>query len=118
GRICRDQGGIFDPKHKACQGTVPDYIDFTRYSGHYVSPLTINKADGSVVDLPATDPRARTYRTTEVVDAALRWLETQPEDQPWMVTLSFATDHTPLMQPPSRLLPDTTADSSDLDCGN
>ncbi len=116
GRICRDQGGIFDP-HKTCQSPKPDNIHFENLSGHYVSPLTIDDA-GSVENLPTTDPRARTYRTTEVVDAALRWLKTQPKDQPWMVTLSFSADHTPLMQPPSDLLPDTEADSSNLDCSN
>ena len=116
GRLCRDQGGIFDP-HQSCQVPTPTNIHFENLSGHYVSPLTIDNA-GSVENLPSTDPRARTYRTTEVVDAALRWLKTQPKDQPWMVTLSFSADHTPLMQPPSNLLPDTEPDSSNLDCSN
>lgn len=117
GRICRDQGGIFDPNN-GCSATPPDYIDFANLSGYYVSPLTINNEDGAVADLPSTDRRARTYRTTEVVNAALGWIEQQPADQPWMVTLSFAADHTPFMQPPSDLLPTTVPDSSDLDCAN
>jgi hypothetical protein len=117
GRICRDGGGIFDPG-KVCQDKVPDYVNFGTYSAYYVSPVTINKEDGSVTKVPSTDNRARTYRTTEQVDAALDWIAKQPAGQPWMVTLSFATDHTPIMQPPSGLLPKAEPDSSNLDCGN
>lgn len=119
GRACRDDGGIFDPGQQ-CQATPPNHISFANLSGHYVSPLTINVNDGTeegkVIDLPPTDERARTYRTTEVVNAALDWVKDQPKGQPWMVTLSFATDHTPFMQPPSRLLPDQARDTSNLDC--
>src|SRR5699024_5714928 len=45
GRICRDQGGIFDPD-KSCKATPPDYISFNTYNGHFVSPVMINDADG------------------------------------------------------------------------
>ncbi len=117
GRICRDQGGIFDPRNQ-CAAPTPDYIKFTNLSGYYVSPVTINREDGTEVSLPLTDSRARTYRTTEVVNAALDWIDQQPADQPWMVTLSFAADHTPFMQPPSDLLPNAAPYSSSLDCSN
>lgn len=117
GRVCRDSGGIFDP-NQTCQDPRPSYVDFSTLSGHYVSPLVINNPDGSVEDVPPTDSRARTYRGSRLIDAALDWIGEQPDDQPWMVTLSFATDHTPLMQPPQDTLPDTEPDSSNLDCSS
>ena len=117
GRICRDAGGIFDPDN-SCRNPVPGYIEFNTLSGHYVSPLYINNEDGSYEQVPLTDMRARTYRGIEPVNAALDWIRKQPKSQPWMVALSFATDHTPLMQPPKQTLPITEPDSSSLDCSN
>jgi hypothetical protein len=117
GRICRDSGGIFDP-NKACQTPIPGYIDFNTLSGHYVSPLVINNEDGSVIQVSPTDIRARTFRGIEPVDAAINWIKQQPPHQPWMVSLSFASVHTPVMQPPSDLLAATEPDSSNLDCAN
>ncbi len=35
-----------------------------------------------------------------------------------MASVAFATAHTPVMQPPSQLLPSTEADTSNLDCTN
>ena len=68
--------------------------------------------------LPSTDIRARTFRGTEPVDAAIDWIKQQPSSQPWMASLAFATAHTPVMQPPSQLLPATEPDTSNLDCSN
>jgi len=104
GRICRDAGGIFDPTQAACQSSLPDYIKFERLNGHYVSPLTIAHEDGTVEDVPATDMRARRYRGSTVVDAAVAWIKQQPKDKPWMATVSFASAHTPVMQPPAPLV--------------
>ncbi len=117
GRVCLDSGGIFDP-NKSCQDPMPAYINFDTLSGHYVSPLYINTEDGTAEQVPLTDIRARTYRGIEPVNAALDWIGEQPKGQPWMVALSFATDHTPLMQPPKQLLPKIEPDSSNLDCSN
>ena len=117
GRVCRDAGGIFDP-NQPCISPLPSYINFATLSGHYVSPLDINNEDGSVDQVPSTDIRARTYRGTEPVDAAIDWVKEQPANQPWMVALSFASVHTPVMQPPSQLLPAAEPDSSNLDCAN
>ncbi len=117
GRMCRDSGGIFDP-NQSCSSPPPSYINFTTLSGHYVSPLVINHADGTVEQVPPTDIRARTYRTIEAVDAAIAWVKQQPPNQPWMAALSFASAHTPLMQPPTGTLPSTEPDSSNLDCGS
>ncbi len=117
GRVCRDAGGIFDP-NQPCNNPAPSYINFATLSGHYVSPLVINNEDGSIVQVPSTDIRARTFRGTVPVDAAIDWINQQPKDQPWMVSLDFATAHTPIMQPPIELLPPTEADTSNLDCSN
>ena len=94
GRICRDSGGIFDP-NQSCVSPVPGYINFGTLSGHYVSPLVINNADGSVDQVPSTDIRSRTFRATEQIDAAISWINQQPKTQPWMASVTFASAHTP-----------------------
>jgi hypothetical protein len=117
GRICRDSGGIFDP-NQACANSLPGYIKFATLSGHSVSPLVINNEDGSVVQVPPTNIRSRTYRGTEPVDAAINWIHQQPANQPWAVSLDFATAHTPVQQPPQSLLPIAEPDTSNLDCSS
>jgi Sulfatase len=117
GRVCHDGGGIFDPD-QACADPVPGYIDFATLSGHYVSPLVIDDGTGAVVQVPPTDIRARTFRGTEVVDAAISWINQQPTDQPWMASVDFATTHTPVQQPPQSLLPSGEPDASNLDCSS
>ena len=115
GRVCRDSGGIFDPG-KTCTSPAPGYINFSTLSGHYVSPLVISSVNTSPVQVPSTDLRARTFRGEETVDAAIAWVNQQPANQPWMAALTFATAHTPVMQPPAQLLPASEPDSSNLDC--
>ncbi len=117
GRVCRDAGGIFDP-NQACSDPAPGYINFATLSGHYVSPLVINNEDGSIEQVPPTDIRSRTFRGTEPVDAAINWINQQPADQPWVVSLAFATTHTPVQQPPESLLPIAEPDTSNLDCSS
>jgi len=116
GRTCRDQGGILDP-NQSCQASPPSYIDFELLSAHYVSPLVINDADGSIVQVPSTDARARAFRATSAVDSAVSWIKAQPAGKPWMATVSFASAHTPVMQPPADQEPAGT-NSNDLDCTN
>jgi hypothetical protein len=117
GRTCRDRGGILDP-NATCQTPPPASLDFNTYNGHFVGPLDYNYPDGSVEQVPPTDPRARQFRATFAVDAAIGWINDRPEGQKWMATVSFASDHTPLMQPPvNRDLPGS-AESSDLDCSD
>src|SRR6202158_2539701 len=117
GRVCRDSGGIFDP-NQSCINPRPGYIDFATLTAPYVAPLVINNENGSIDQVPSTDIRARKYRGIVPVDAAIEWINQQPTDQPWMVSLDFATAHTPVEQPPSQLLPPGEADSSNLDCSN
>lgn len=117
GRMCRDSGGIFDPNQK-CQAPRPANINFSTLSGHYVSPLVISHENGTVEQVPPTDIRARTYRGVVPVDAAIDWIKRQPRNKPWMTTVSFATAHTPVMQPPPALLKPGAVDASGLDCAN
>ncbi len=117
GRTCRDRGGIFDPG-TACAAAPPGYVDFSRYSGHYVSPLTIIDDRGRLENVPSTDPRARSFRGIVPVDAALEWIGRQKPGTPWMATVSFASAHTPVMQPPPGLIASGAVETSGLDCGN
>jgi Sulfatase len=117
GRTCRDQGGIFDPD-KSCQTPRPGYLNFETLSGHYVSPLVYNYPDGSVEQVPPTEIRARQFRATFVVDEAVKWINNRPDGRPWMATVSFASAHTPLMQPPVNEAQSGNLESSNLDCSN
>ena len=56
GRLCLERGGILVP-NASCADAPPAGLDFTTLSGHYVSPLVYNFPDGSVQQVPPTDPR-------------------------------------------------------------
>ncbi len=118
GRICRDSGGIFEPNAEcpSPSGTLPANIDFSLMNGHFVSPLVINHQNGKVEKVLPTDIRARVYRGTAPVTAAIDWIKSRPKDKPWMASVSFATDHTPLQQPPYDLLPSGSVDTNGFDC--
>ncbi|MFN2378514.1 MAG: sulfatase-like hydrolase/transferase [Candidatus Binatia bacterium] len=122
GRVCRDDGGVFDPG-KLCRKRVPDYIDFEKFNGHYVSPLVYNHADGRIEEVPLTDPRSRGFRTTDTTDEAIAWINRRSQQasgkrKPWMATLSYASAHTPLQQPPAAEDLRGNAASTNLDCTN
>lgn len=103
GLACLNMGGILVPEGE-CQAEPPEDLDFNRQNAHYVSPVIINR--GRLVrELPVTDPRGRTYRSTIEVDAAIRWINSRKQGtSPWMATVSFSADHTPLQPPPGHLL--------------
>jgi len=117
GRKCRDAGGIFDPNTN-CQTSLPERLDFNRLGAHSVSPVAYNYPDGSVESLPATDPRSREYRPHFAVDAAAQWINARTPNQPWMATVSFASIHAPLIQPPVDAASSASIASSDFDCSN
>ena len=119
GRMCRDRGGIFDP-NTDCKSPMPDNIQagFNKYNGHFVSPMAIVDSVGHVEKIPVTDIRARTYRGTTPVDAAIAWINKQPSGQSWMATVSFASDHTPLNPPPLSLLKGPSINVNSMDCSN
>ena len=104
GLRCLNMGGVLVPKAGTCQSSVPAGLDFDVQNAHYVSQLVIN--DGDKVDrIPVSDPQNRKYRATIEVDAAIDWINEQKADHtPWMATVSFTNDHTPLQTPPGELL--------------
>ncbi len=94
GLSCLAAGGILQPK--ASCGALPGNLDFTKQNGYYVGALAENPGPGAdaIVKAPA-DPASRGYRTTLEADFAIDWINKQPKDKPWMVTLAFSAAHTP-----------------------
>src|SRR5712691_8764971 len=58
------------------------------------------------------------FRGAVVVDAAIDWIKGRPAGRPWMATVSFASAHTPVMQPPAGELQSEPAYTSGLDCAD
>ena len=117
GRACRDSGGILAPQ-AFCEKKLPGDIEsgFSYLSGHYVSPLFIVRKNATPKRVDTTDVRARTFRGTAVVDGAIEWINKQPKNKPWMASVSFASAHTPAMQPPQELINTDPVVTSALDC--
>jgi len=107
GLQCLAQGGVF-ASGQTCGDPAPAGLNFNQENAYYVSPLVI-VSDGNVEQVPLTDSRARGYRTTIETDAAIRWIKSQPADQPWMATVSYSAAHTPWQQAPKALAPRTDA---------
>ncbi len=116
-RICLEQGGIFVPG-QTCQSPSPSNLNFTTLNGYYVSPLVINREDGSVEAVSPTDPRSRGYRTTIETNATRDWIKQRNPRKPWMATLSFSSAHAPYQQPPAALVSAESPNSSSFDCTN
>jgi len=107
GLACLNLGGILVP-NSACQANPPGTLDFERQNAHYVSPLVINRGTRAS-ELPVTDPRGRNYRSSIEVNAAINWINASKRSgAPWMATVSFSADHTPLQTPPGHLLSPAT----------
>src|SRR5438270_1564211 len=109
GRACLEQGGIFVPAEQGgsvCGSTLPSAVNFTLANGYYVFNLVTNDLKTRSVNVyPLTDPRARMYSPTETTDALLKWVNSQPDGQPWMATASYASIHAPYQQAPQSLTP-------------
>jgi hypothetical protein len=112
GLQCLSIGGVLVPD-SACKSAPPAAVlkGFDELvNGHYVSPLVINRGD-QVEEVPLDDSRGRGFRATIEVDAAIRWINQQSaSSRPWMATVAFSADHTPLQPPPGKMLsPQTRA---------
>lgn len=120
GLQCLAKGGIFLDR-KQCRDPLPagTRLNFARENAYYVSPLVVID-NGRTEEVPLTDPRARGYRTTIETDAAIRWIKTQPANQPWMATVAYSAAHTPWQHAPRHLSPRTSPRLSGnvLDCTN
>ena len=116
GLACLNIGGILDPE-AACQQSPPEHLNFNLQNAHYVSPLVIN--DGQrVTEVDLEDARSRNYRSSIEVNAAIHWINAQKKSRkPWMATVSFSADHTPLQTPPGHLLSPATREKLALVLG-
>ena len=114
GLSCLAAGGILHPR-ASCGETVPTNLDFTKQNGYYVSALAENP--GSKEPKSPADPASRGYRTTLEADFAIDWINKQPKDKPWMVTLAFSAAHTPY-QPAAPGLVSTTSTKLGNDCSD
>jgi hypothetical protein len=106
GLSCVANGGIFDAGGR-CDAPPAHDLDFSVANGYYVSPLVINQPDGTVQQVPLSDPRSRGYRTTLEVNAARDWIRSRAPDASWMASVTFSADHVPYQPaPPSLQRPD------------
>lgn len=108
GRTCAEQGGIFDPGAQNPSESRREQLTFDKANGYYVGQWIINHADGSNEELPMSDPLARGWRVSLETDRAIDWVEQnrqQNPDKPWMMTVGYSANHTPLQPPPAALLP-------------
>ncbi|MBV9498153.1 MAG: sulfatase-like hydrolase/transferase, partial [Acidobacteriaceae bacterium] len=120
GRACMEKGGIFLPSQfggESCHSTLPSQLNFGLANGYYVFNLVTNDLKaGTVYKHPLVDPRARMYSPTETTDAAINWIKSQPDGQPWMATAAYASIHAPYQQAPQLLTPGEP-DLSNVRCG-
>jgi len=112
GRACLERGGIFDPG-QTCQASVPGHIDFTTQNGYYTGKFVWSDADGNAGEVLSTDASARGYRSTLETDRAVAWVNTQPKDRPWMLSLGYSAIHAPLQVPPLGLIAEDTPGRND-----
>jgi arylsulfatase A-like enzyme len=116
GRSCLEQGGILVP-NLSCDASSSVQPNFATYNGYYVSPLVIIREDGSMEEVPSTDPRARRYLTIDQTDAAIDWItKAQQSGTPWMATVSYSSAHLPAQQAPESLVPSQPPATGELDC--
>ncbi len=107
GLTCLKDGGILVP-NASCQSAPPANLNFQIQNAHYVSQVIINNAD-RVTELNIANPAGRHYRSSIEVNAAIDWINSQKDSRtPWMATLSFSADHTPIQTPPGHLLSQAT----------
>lgn len=116
GRSCMEMGGLFVP-NQSCSYVSPHTLNFGMANGYYVWNRVFNEPDGTVIQLPLTDPRTRGYISDATSNSAAAWINTQnAQHQPWMATVAYANIHSPYQQAPTSLLPPNSPDSSNFSC--
>lgn len=116
GKMCLEQGGLFDPNQQ-CASPLPAYLDFTRQNAYYTAEVVISQESGSQ-RLDVDNPATRLYRTQLESNFAIDWIQAQPEDQPWMLSLGYSASHAPLQPTPASLAPVTGALDTGIACDN
>lgn len=107
GLSCLNLGGVLAP-NVSCEDDPPEELNFAMQNAHYVSQVIINRG-AEVSELEVADPQGRNYRSSIEVNAAIDWINAQKgRGSPWMATVSFSADHTPLQPPPGHLLSSAT----------
>jgi arylsulfatase A-like enzyme len=116
GRTCLEMGGLFVPNQN-CTYVPPVTLNFDEANGYYVWNRVYNQSDGTVVQLPLTDTRARGYISDATTTSAADWIKTENGlNKPWMATVAYANIHSPYQQPPAAQLPTGSPDSSNFHC--
>jgi hypothetical protein len=116
GRTCMEQGGLFVP-NQTCSQSPPNALDFEQANAYYVWNRVYNQPDGTVIQLPLTDPRTRGYVSDATNASAISWIQQQnTAGQSWMASVAYANIHSPYQQPPASLLGQASPDSSNYSC--
>lgn len=111
-----EQGGLFIP-NQSCSYVPPRPLNFTQANGYYVWNRVYNLPDGTVEQVPLTDPRARGYVSDATTTSAANWINSEnAAHQSWIATVAFANSHTPYQQSPTSLLAADSLDSSNFNC--
>lgn len=118
GLSCLAAGGILQP-NEACGSEPPDNLNFNTQNGYYVGELVENPGHGEpAVWKRPDDPASRGYRTTLEADFAIDWINKQPKNKPWMVTLAFSAAHTPYQPAAPGLVSTKSAKEANTCSGN
>lgn len=116
GKVCLERGGLFDPSQQ-CAAQLPAYLDFTRQNAYYTAEVVISDAN-SAQKLQVNDPATRLYRTQLESNFAIDWIQSQSDDQPWMLSLGYSASHAPLQPAPASLAPEAGALDTGIACDN
>jgi len=116
GKVCLESGGLFDPGQQ-CAAQTPTYLDFTRQNAYYTAELVISD-ESSSQRVGVDDPATRLYRTQLESNLAIDWMQSQADDQPWMLSLGYSASHAPLQPAPAGLAPVTGALDTGIACDN
>jgi arylsulfatase A-like enzyme len=123
GKACATLGGIsaLDAAGDLTLSCGPDtgckVPDFSIPNGYYVWPRT------EVVNGTVRHTVSRKYITTSETDDSIAWIKEQSKSQskdkakgrarPWMLTVSYSSDHIPYQPPPDGLLPPSSPTPQD-----
>ena len=116
GLACLEKGGIFVPEATACEATRPANLNFNTQNGHYTGNWVINLPDGTTETQKIGDSRGRGFKTQQEVTRAIRWINQQSADRPWMVSLGLSAIHEPVQQSPRSLVPSDAATTAGYSC--
>ena len=83
----------------------PNLAGYAHFAGSIEGQLNSFTYWQHVVDGVATN--TRDYATSVCVDDALGWIQSQPQDRPWLCVVNFQAPHAPYHRPPPGLFTET-----------